>query len=754
MFQNLRTELQQYYWYRADKVADAFSKKAVEKLNQLPLADLTPYQIKAAQYRVIAELCEPVVFAHSPFYWETGTLCATCDGAPYWSNPAVGAPDKQMHFSAGGWTFEKNKHKFVDRDPALWQRRCAQTDELLYLICGFYNDNYQHYGFNCRPLFQCGLRGIYEQAERRLKAAETDKERDFLQAMMAGLLAAKQIAEKFGTVAARRADTAESAAEKAHFTRIAETARRVPWEKPDSFYSALNMLAFFRRVIGTLEGVGVNTFGRVDVDLIDFYRADIQNGVLTESAAYDLIVRFLLGFDCVYDHNKPMIGYADHEFENTYVLGGCDRNGEPVFNELTRLFLRAAETEKIIFPKIKARFSRSSPTDYLNTLNRSLLAGTSVVLYQNDDATIPARMACGRSAADARDYLVSGCWDVTDNGCGQSDKGAYVNLAKILEFSLYDPPQSVGIPFARIDECRTFEQVYRTVCGNIEQLLNERQRVLNAGGQITEQVSPLPLFSATYGDCLGKRCDYTAGGARYRDDVILLFGFADVVDSLLALQQLVFEQKRYTLSAFLEAMRQNWRENEPMRQEILRCNGWGDESAASCRLAARFQRDLADIAAALRGVYGGRVLMGYFGYTEVRFWGEKVRATPNGRFNGDYLSQGLTPSRLKKIPSVTAVINSMAALDPCAMPGGNVVNLLLPSDRLSLDSCAAILRACADTAAGALQLNCVTKAQLLDAQKHPENYPNLIVRVCGFSARFTALSPEWQQEILSRNFYR
>ena len=120
--------------------------------------------------------------------------------------------------------------------------------------------------------------------------------------------------------------------------------------------------------------------------------------------------------------------------------------------------------------------------------------------------------------------------------------------------------------------------------------------------------------------------------------------------------------------------------------------------------------------------------------------------------SGDYLSQGLTPSRLKKIPFVTDVINSMAALDKTELAGDNVLNVILP-ETTSLDVCEAFLRTTADSAVESLQLNCVSKKTLLDAQKHPEKYPDLIVRVCGFSAKFTSLSPEWQEEVISRNFY-
>jgi len=139
-------------------------------------------------------------------------------------------------------------------------------------------------------------------------------------------------------------------------------------------------------------------------------------------------------------------------------------------------------------------------------------------------------------------------------------------------------------------------------------------------------------------------------------------------------------------------------------------------------------------------------------YTEIRWWGEKTLATPDGRRSGDYFSQGLTPSRLKKIPCVNDVINSLAALDPSTMAANSVVNIILPS-KIPLEGCEGFLRAAADSAIQSLQLNCTSKKELLDAQKHPEKYQNLIIRVTGFSAKFTSLSKGWQDEVISRNFY-
>jgi formate C-acetyltransferase len=276
--------------------------------------------------------------------------------------------------------------------------------------------------------------------------------------------------------------------------------------------------------------------------------------------------------------------------------------------------------------------------------------------------------------------------------------------------------------------------------------------ITKKGGQIFHKFDRLPIFSSTLENCIENHKDHTQRGAKYNDDYQLMFGFPNIIDSLLAVKTLVFDTKKYTFDEMLSAVRTNWENNEDMRVEATRCHGWGDGSKESNELATRFYDDLYEMCQRKTGTYGGKVHMGHLTYTEIIWWGEKTLATPDGRKNGEYFAQGLTPSRLKRIPNVADVINSMKCLDGSKMGANSVVNIILPGN-ISLERCENFLRVIATTAIQSLQLNCVSKDVLLDAQKNPEKYPELIVRVTGFSAKFTSLSPTWQQEVISRNFY-
>lgn len=739
-FDDLREELRNYYSEDSFQIAEKKLKIGTDILDSMYMDGMSSYEMKRMQYNVIADIIDPVLFENSPFYYETGVVPGYSDGARNFRG----------YKNIGGWTYERNRHEFTDQDKETMELSVRQRSELFYLICGEYNDTSQHFLLYFRTIFDKGLKGIYEKAQNDMNSCTEPGEKEFLNSVCDGLLCVKKISEKF---AEKATELLKKNPENKNFARIADSARHCPWEKPRNFYEALNTYAFMRKIIGSLEGIGPNSFGRIDVDLLPFYVADKANGSLTDDETYELISRFLITFDSHYDHNMEMVGYADHELENTYVLGGCDADGEPIFNELTKMFLKATDEHNIIFPKIVCRFSKKSPKEYLDLINKPIINGKTTILYQNDDSSIPAFLRGGATLEEARDYIGSGCWDTRLNGCDAADAGGYVNILKVFEHQIHNyKMQKIGMNFMPIDDAESFEEVYKITCDNINVLFDEKLRITTKCGQIWEKVDPVPVYSSMFPDCMNSKKDFTNHGFKYNDDVYFCVGFPNIIDSLLVIKKLCFDKKICTLKHLLNAVRSNWKGYENVREDAIRCPGWGDGSDESNALAKRFNTDLYNMLSAKTGMYGGKIRLGHLTYTEIRFWGEQTRATPDGRYDGDYFSQGLTPSRLKKIPSVTSVINSMAALDKTELAGNTVVNIILP-ENTPLDICEGFIRASAETSLGSLQLNCVSKETLLDAQKHPEKYPELIVRVCGFSAKFTSLSREWQDEVITRNFY-
>jgi len=199
-------------------------------------------------------------------------------------------------------------------------------------------------------------------------------------------------------------------------------------------------------------------------------------------------------------------------------------------------------------------------------------------------------------------------------------------------------------------------------------------------------------------------------------------------------------------------VRANW-ENTVMRNEALNCHFFGDETDESISLMKTFLDDFEAFAGSLPALWGGRVTIGYMLFMEEYWMKDCIRATPDGRFSHDFFARGLTPSYLHKIDSISQVINSFNAIGESKAAANNVLNVTLPFGDLPLSAWEMLIRATAYGAISSLQINCTSKEELLDAIEHPENHQSLIVRVCGFSARFVSLPKHVQLDFIERNFY-
>ena len=261
------------------------------------------------------------------------------------------------------------------------------------------------------------------------------------------------------------------------------------------------------------------------------------------------------------------------------------------------------------------------------------------------------------------------------------------------------------------------------------------------------------MHSACCYECLQKRKDFSAGGQRYNPHAILLCFFATFVDSLLAIRTLCFEKKLCTLPQLLDAVRNNWKDAEWIRQQVLHTPHWGDDKPETRELARRVTDELFEAINGVSTNRGGTYQFGISTYREIMRIGLNSRATPDGRFNSDEFSQSLNPSHFRNHEPLTTVLRCLSSLDLTRVAGTSVVNLCLERENFDSDSVEALIRSFAALKLQQLQLNCMDSSELEDARIHPEKHQDLIIRVCGFSAKFVSLCPEWQEEIINRRKY-
>ena len=729
-YEKIRKQLNDFYFGELPSIAERIQKQVFSKMDTFDgeNPNLSSYRLKSKLYACIAEEINPILFADIPYYFETGALVAHSDGK--YNRGAL---------HANGWLYIRNEHIFCDLDKEAYAQYIDDKWEGVYVQTGTYVD-LMHYGIPLKKIFSVGLKGVFAELNTALADETYSSKREFLECSLAGINALYTIQKKFAMQA-----------RKMGMQGLADIAERVPYEPPTTFHEGLCVMSFMRKALGALEGVGFNSFGRVDVLLAPLYEADALKGVSREFQ-YDLVKKFLLIWDCTLDRREKLQGGYEYEKENTLTLGGCDEEGNPIFNEVARLFIEARNELNAVYPKMMLRYSVNSPREYIQLIAAPLLEGKSFSLFENDDVIIPALIQHGLEGADAVQYCVGGCWDAITPDVSIKFSGEYLNLLKPLTWLLdrsYEVMEKRGLRHECVEACTTFEEFYNIYLDNVKKLVWRKLDLMRKGASVWHQVNPLCGLSALMETCISKCLDVTAGGGKYNWESVYFSFFGDVVDSLLAIKTLCFDKKMCTLQELFEECRSNWK-NEALRQMALHAPSYGDGCEEASRFAGEFVDDLYKISRGQPTVYGGEVRIGSNQYTEVIFWGKDTMATPNGRRYGDYISMGLSPSRFQSSVSVVEILDSLRYMDLRNYAGNTSLTLTLPAGRIDMEGLVDFFYASARSGAQGLQLNCVCKEVLLMAQKEPEKYGHIIVRVCGFSAPFVLLSEEYQNEFISR----
>jgi len=265
------------------------------------------------------------------------------------------------------------------------------------------------------------------------------------------------------------------------------------------------------------------------------------------------------------------------------------------------------------------------------------------------------------------------------------------------------------------------------------------------------KVHPCPFFSTTLAGCIENAIDYTQGGAKYNPSCIALVGLATVVDSLQAVRDAVFNRGWISLDDMRQALADDWKGHEELRQRIMHLPRFGQGEPDVDALAARFADDLAKKIRSMPSERGGRLQPSFFVYYANEWFAPHVRALPNGRRSGEILTQGISPDRTTPDLCLTEVFLSLTRIDYRKFPGNAVLDVQLPTgDAMPVGALSATIRTFAKLGGPTLQLNCVSLDDMRDAQAHPERHQDLIVRICGLSARFVSLDKSLQDEIIGR----
>ncbi len=545
---------------------------------------------------------------------------------------------------------------------------------------------------------------------------------------------------RISALTATRAQTETNRDNKAEYERIAETFRRVPMEPAYDMYSAAMMFW----MVYTLDGV--DSPGRFDQFMIDFYRAS------PSPERENIMARLWQAMKNVRAWNL--------------CVSGSDENWNDETNELTYLILDLALRYKYNTPNLTLRVHRNTPDAVWKKATESIATGTGLPALYNDECVCPALEAVGIPPCDSHDYCMNGCNQI--DIMGKSHMGledGEVNLGKVLDLTLHNGYDfsTGGADLLSCQSgdprgCKTFEDFLKLFYLQLDYVTDAAIRMANASQEAYARYAPNPLRSCLIQGCLEKGRDYKWGGPLYGHGQILTEGIADTADSLYAVKNLVFDEKRYTMTELIEALENDFVGFERLRHDFASCPKFGNDIPEVDELCAEvvdyFFKYLKTKNTFRGGVYTG----GCSTFNRAADNAKKTAALPNGKRNGETTyadSIAATPGRDGKGP--TALVLSMLHYDQKQACSGFVAQMKFDKTLFDTEKGRAAFINVAKTyfAGGGQQLsvNVLDRETLLAAQKTPENYQNLIVRVGGYSDYFWRLSKELQQNVIDRTTY-
>jgi pyruvate formate-lyase/glycerol dehydratase family glycyl radical enzyme len=570
-------------------------------------------------------------------------------------------------------------------------------------------------------------------------------------------------AERYSEKARMLAAAEKDPTRKAELEKIAEVCCRVPGYPPRNFWEALQMYWFVH--IGVITELNVwDSFnpGRLDQHLYPFYKKDIEEGILTEENARELLQCFWIKFN-----NEPAPPKVDitEEQSGTYQdfalinTGGVTAQGKDAVNELSYMILDTVEEMRLIQPSACVQLSFKTPDRFLKKALTVIKAGFGQPSMFNTDVIIEELLRAGKSVQDARNGGPSGCVTISAFGKESCILTGYCNWPKIFEITLYnglDPVsgRKIGLETGDPSTFGTFEELMEAYKKQLAYFVDLKVKYNNVIERLYAEYMPAPFMSLVMDDCIRKGKDYHDGGPRYNSTYIQGVGMGTVTDSLSAVKYHVFDRETVTMDEMFEILKGNFQGHEKTRQMLLnKTPTYGNDDDYADVIAQEVFDAYFSVIDGRPNTKGGQYRVNLLPTTVHIYFGQVTGATPNGRKAGEPLSDGISPSQGADRNGPTAVIKSVAKIDH-ARTGGTLLNQKfmpqLLQDEKGLDNLGHLIRTYFKLGGHHIQFNVVDAQTLQNAQETPEKYRDLIVRVAGYSDHFVDIGKELQDEIIAR----
>lgn len=616
-------------------------------------------------------------------------------------------------------------------------------------------------------LFKKGILGVKAEAEENLTNLtgtedEMNEKRSFYQASIEICEGILTYANRLSEYALELAGKESNSSRKAELQKIAEVNTRVPANPPETLQEALQSIWTIQSLFLLEENQCSSSLGRVDQYMLPCYENDIKNGHITEQQAFELMGCFMLKCSEIIWYTpgataKYFAGYMP--FINMCV-GGVKRDGGDGTNDLTYLIMEAVRQVKVYQPTLACRIHNLSPQKYLEKIIELIKVGGGMPACHFDDAHIKMMLRKGYSFEDARDYSLMGCVEPQKSGrVHQWTAGGFTQWPITIEMAMNKGVlKSYGdkqwLDTGDIDDFKTYEDFEGAVKKQLDYLIDINCRGTVIIEKVFRDVTPTPYMSIFMDGCMENGKDVMAGGAvMYEGPGTIFAGLGTYVDSMAAIKKLVYEDKKYTLALIKEAMDANWKGFEQIHRDCLNAPKYGNDDDYADMIAKEIVDYTEQKMNSYKSLYA-RQIHGTLSQSFNTPLGGMVGATPDGRAAYAPLSDAMSPSQGADKKGSTSVIKSVSKINVESMSLGMAHNFKVTQNFLDTaegrNGIITLLKTASIMGNGQMQFNCVDNATLIDAQKHPEQHRDLIVRVAGYCAFFVELCKEVQDEIISR----
>lgn len=577
----------------------------------------------------------------------------------------------------------------------------------------------------------------------------------FYQAALILLKAAQRHILRYAALAEKMAESCQDDTRKQELVRIAHVSRHISGNKPQDFYQACQLFWYMNIILQYESNASSLSLGRFDQYMLPFYQHSLSHG---ESPAFLKELLESLWVKCndiVLLRSASSARYfAGFPTGYTILLGGLTETGRSAVNVLSFLCLDAYQNVCLPQPNLGVRVNELIDRPFLLKTAETIRMGTGIPQIFNDEVVVPAFLNRGVSLEDARDYAVVGCVELSIPGktYGLHDIAMF-NLLKVMELTLHENEGNAAMTYPELVE-------------QIRQKISHYVRLMAQGSNICDighrDWAPVPLLSSFIEGCLNSGKDITEGGARYNFSGVQGIGIANLSDSLHALKGMVFDQQRLTFDELLASLKENFasEEGRAIRARLInRFEKYGNDVDGVDLISADLLRYYCKEVEQYRNPRGGQFTPGSYTVSAHVPLGAVVGATPDGRFAGEQLADGgLSPMLGQDHEGPTAVLKSVSKLDNTLLSNGTLLNVKFTPSTLEgqqgLNKLADFLGAFTRLKLQHIQFNVVNAEQLREAQKRPQDFAGLVVRVAGYSAFFVELSREIQDDIIGRTAHQ